>query len=362
MQLILLLPLLAAFTFADNNGDLAGVDVKFVDEIPAASDRVLPSNQVLEEDWESRRVNPLPANAAPSAETDEDDEDDNSSEEDVPDINPAKEVSPIDVKSSSLLNKFKTQDNSFDHLIENEVIKSRLDKRISDGFDVPPPDNLMRPLEVHRPTPGCRNCFEWTRWMSADDPNGIGDVETLGPPNKYNVSGTISKKFPLAACSYPVRMECREAMTRIPWHMIKDNRITYKCKPFPGEGFLCLNSHQDQGNTCRDYETRLLCLKECSCFKWTRWIDASDPRTEEGDFEVVGRTGYPALRDPCRGRAIVDVQCRRSKDKVNVAKASDRNVRCTLFGLTCYNRDQRGKKSHCDNYEVRFLCQQNLKD
>jgi len=350
--------LLSTTTFADDSNDnLSGFDV----ELPQA-DSPFKSRPVLD----NLESNEFPAKRIAS---DDRDNDLDSGEFFAPRVRDRDRPSnrfDVDEDESSGSNEYRAQTNldvqkqKGAAIVRAEIGKSESRKSIENRMrnEVPPAE--LRAVNADRPMPGCRQCFRWTKWLNADSPDGIGDIETLGPPNTFNVTGTISRKYPDVVCSYPLRMECREAITRNPWHLIAENKPTYRCKPSPGEGFLCLNGKQKHGVRCRDYETRLLCLQECSCFKWTEWINADTPWNGDGDFEVVGRRGHPKLQDPCDGRPIVDVQCQHARYKTSVFLTNDRNVQCTLHGLTCFNKDQANKRRNkiCEDYEVRFLCQQ----
>jgi len=197
----------------------------------------------------------------------------------------------------------------------------------------------------------CSHCFYWSDWLSADNPDGRGDYETLGPPNANGVAGTISRTYP-DVCVLPVRMECRERRTHVPWYLTGD-QITSQCVPNQGEGFKCEHSKQQNGQKCKDYEVRLLCMRPCRCFYWSKWFDRTCDG-ENGDIELLGQS---INTNPCGARSShnpLDVQCQ-THDGRDIYNGRDRKLSCDLRGFSCYNRDQ-PRRRQCKDYKVRFLC------
>jgi len=216
---------------------------------------------------------------------------------------------------------------------------------------------IVEPTPPPPPLPSnCQDCFYWTRWVSTDNPEGNGDYETLGPPDRRGKSGSVHSAHP-NFCQVPVRMECRESSSKQPWYTTNDV-ISTPCLPFQHKGFVCENRRQEHGRQCHDYEVRLLCFKECACLRWSDWTDTDHPREGEGDLEIIGLNRFPTSSNPCFHHMPVDVECE-TINGGDIYRTGDKNLICDQRGFACYNKFQTNRNRRCSkNYRVRFLCPQ----
>ncbi|XP_065840609.1 mucin-5AC-like isoform X2 [Oscarella lobularis] len=191
------------------------------------------------------------------------------------------------------------------------------------------------------PTPALK-C--WTDWFNIDNPGWTGDYEKLDTLRRSGYK----------VCKQPDAVRCRTVQTHI------DAKLTgRKLTCSPSVGFFCVNSEQDWGKTCLDYEVKFLC--PCDYVEaptkppfdlrlgcWTEWLDRDGPGGT-GDYEQRNLFSRPICDRPGA------VQCRRTSNHQEALKTGQ-NLFCTsAMGLVCINKNQ-PNGGMCYNYEVRFLC------
>ncbi|XP_065840823.1 mucin-5AC-like [Oscarella lobularis] len=190
----------------------------------------------------------------------------------------------------------------------------------------------------------------WTVWFNIDNPGWTGDYEKL----------ETLRNAGYKVCKQPEAVRCRTVHTHI------DAKLTgRKLTCSPSVGFFCVNSDQDWGKTCLDYEVKFLCpcnyvdaptkppfdlrMAFALCFGcWTAWLDRDGPGGT-GDYEQRDLFSRPICDRPG------SVQCRRTSNHQAALKTGQKLFCTPALGLVCINKNQPSGQM-CYNYEVRFLC------
>ncbi|XP_065840671.1 uncharacterized protein [Oscarella lobularis] len=164
------------------------------------------------------------------------------------------------------------------------------------------------------PTPALK-C--WTDWFNIDNPGWTGDYEKLDTLRRSGYK----------VCKQPDAVRCRTVQTHI------DAKLTgRKLTCSPSVGFFCVNSDQDWGKTCLDYEVKFLCPCDyvdaptkppfdlrLGC--WTAWLDRDGPGGT-GDYEQRNLFSRPICDRPGA------VQCRRASNHQEALKTGQ-NLFCS---------------------------------
>ena len=174
----------------------------------------------------------------------------------------------------------------------------------------------------------------WLRWLDADDPPGLGDLEKITSFSEH------------AVCDNPTGVRVQTISGEEPNDAFKRISIV--------EGFVCQN---DIMNMCDDFEVSFCCPKwgagdvHCSLkgYEWTDWIDQDDPASGNGDWETresfgerrvctspIGVQAYPL--DGAGSTAVTHI---------------DESV-----GFWCVNQEQPDGAGDCADFAVRFCCPQ----
>lgn len=180
------------------------------------------------------------------------------------------------------------------------------------------------------------------RWINLDTPgNGI-ETESFADAKASNTPPPTPQL--LNSCAAPGELEGRAvgvpdyswfSTTRLA--SIPNRLRTFNAK----EGLVCLNSDQDPGNSCRDYQTSYLCGDE-----WTFPENRDSPNTGDGDREP--RAGATACANPLAIKAVYND----GTGNVEVIGPTDRLWRISPYGISCRNSDQ--PDGRCSNYVVRY--------
>ncbi|XP_065141778.1 uncharacterized protein [Paramisgurnus dabryanus] len=178
----------------------------------------------------------------------------------------------------------------------------------------------------------CSSCR--TPWIDRDNPDGVGDFETLDH---------IQIEYPLQVCPQPIAIE----VTTLSGIQIQQTSSIFQLFD-PLQGFSCVNGNL----SCQDYRVRFTCPRSfCQTKCVTRWFDRDDP-SGNGDFEYLSDLlkEYPGLI--CQNPIGIEAQT------VSGLQASQTGnvfqVYNTISGFACVNEEQGGVQ--CDDYKVRFLC------
>ena len=171
----------------------------------------------------------------------------------------------------------------------------------------------------------------WQGYSDLDDPEGLGDLETLVKQAANDV------------CDAPTGIRARQVNeTEVTTDTVTRISVT--------EGFVCMN---DAFNTCNDYEVSYCCPKwgagdvHCSAkgHEWTPWINNDDPTSGTGDWET--RTSF-----------IESGVCS-NPTGIQAAPISGGSTVVTHIdadkGFWCINQEQ-GASGPCADFEVRYCC------
>ncbi|HEX2586186.1 MAG TPA: RICIN domain-containing protein [Steroidobacteraceae bacterium] len=117
------------------------------------------------------------------------------------------------------------------------------------------------------------------------------------------------------------------------------------------EGLLCLNSDQEQGQSCHDYSIRYLCSVSNlnGTPIWSGWYNTDGP-SGDGDHEERSRH-----QNVCGGVTPIAIQAEQLGNggkPIDVMGPNDRLARFSPYGLTCNASEQVDGK--CSNYVVRY--------
>lgn len=178
----------------------------------------------------------------------------------------------------------------------------------------------------------CSSCR--TPWIDRDNPDGVGDFETLDH---------IQIEYPLQVCPQPIAIE----VTTLSGIQIQQTSSIFQLFD-PLQGFSCVNGKV----SCEDYRVRFTCPQSfCQTKCVTRWFDRDDP-SGNGDFEYLSDllNENPGLI--CQNPIGIEAQTVSGlhvSQTGNVFQAYN-----AISGFACVNSEQGAQQ--CDDYKVRFLC------
>lgn len=209
------------------------------------------------------------------------------------------------------------------------------------------------------------NCLKWTPWINGDSPGGGGplgggDFETVGYDNAWEDGrvGRVTKKLEAMGitCTNPLKIECREARSGVPWFRAGDDtKFPSRMNCEASRGLACVANRQADGS-CHDYEVRLLCWTECPQLAWTSWTNRDRP-SGNCDCEHPGWADHPARNAPAcpDGQSPVEIQCQTTSGQP-ASSGPDPVTKCSVDGgFSCFNSKQPGGRCRAD-YRVRYLC------
>jgi hypothetical protein len=181
------------------------------------------------------------------------------------------------------------------------------------------------------------------RWINLDTPgNGVESENFADVKNPATPPPTSQL---LQNCAAPGYMEAHavgvrdfQAFSSEKIAAMPDRLRAFNAK----EGLICLQSDQDPGNSCKEYQTSYLCD-----FDWTPWNNVDSAATGDGDREPrVGATYSCAAPKAIKARITV------GGVTTDVIGPADRLSRISAFGLNCNNADQ--PDGRCSNYVARY--------
>ncbi|XP_016377875.1 uncharacterized protein LOC107716069 [Sinocyclocheilus rhinocerous] len=181
------------------------------------------------------------------------------------------------------------------------------------------------------PDEWCSKCR--TPWFDRDDPNGLGDNETL--------SLTLIR-YPLQVCTQPIAIEVT-TVSGSPVLPTGNNFVVYD----PLKGFECVNG------ACQDYRVRFTCpLSFCNTTCVTRWFDSDNPETNGGDSELLTflLNKYPG--EICPNPLGIEAQTVSNQPAYQTGNIFQ--IYNPTTGFSCLNANQGG--GVCADYKVRFTC------
>jgi len=209
----------------------------------------------------------------------------------------------------------------------------------------------------------CDAASSWSEWYSRDRPTYTGDYETVSDLRRENAS--------LKSCNIKA-LEGRVKGTKKQW-------TTQKVSFGLNLGLKCLNNDNSVtqkakwGNDarCDDYEVRFCCQDskttlltgECdAASSWSEWYSRDRP-TYTGDYETVSD-----LRRENASLKSCNIKALEGRVKGTKKQWTTQKVSFGLnLGLKCLNNDNSvtqkakwGNDAPCDDYEVRFCCQENV--
>lgn len=170
--------------------------------------------------------------------------------------------------------------------------------------------------------------YEWSQAINVDNPNSDGDWETLfnHPIGSTCANPTAIKATPLDDGAMDV------------YHLHLDF------------GFYCLNSEQNDGNVCADFEVQYCCPKyqigHCNLkgYDWTDWLNNDIP-ADSGDWELLASLNPNQACSHPTGVKVKDVGIGGSVNPTHLS----------LRGFYCLNEEQpAGLK--CADFAVSYCC------
>lgn len=222
----------------------------------------------------------------------------------------------------------------------------------------------------------------WTSWMNGNKPDIMGEKELLN---------ALRTSWNFCQTSDIVGIECRAADTKVASQ--NAGQLNVFCDLQYG-GLMCLNMDQPNGESCGDYEIRVLCHPDgVDCLKtptpavptsrpqqstetpfmtptsrmqtpsisppmmttcasyWSSWINKHNPSLDNNDNEVSAAE-YQAKTGFCAGGKIKDVDC---ETIYGVTPDSTGDImECTLSsGVVCTGNNI----VQCSDWKVRYFCE-----
>jgi len=181
------------------------------------------------------------------------------------------------------------------------------------------------------------------RWINLDTPGNGVESETFADAKSPSTPAPTPNLF--RNCAAPGYMEGHtvgvfdyQSFSSAQLATLPDRLRTFNAK----EGLVCLQSDQDPGNSCKEYQTSYLCN-----YEWTSWNDQDTASTGDGDREP--RVGAP---NSCAAPTAIKTKFTVGGTTTEVIGPADRLARVSAYGLTCNNADQVDGK--CSNYIVRY--------
>jgi len=171
----------------------------------------------------------------------------------------------------------------------------------------------------------------WGSFLDADDPDGLGDFETLTTFTGYQV------------CDAPTGIIAQGINgTDSPDEM---KRVSVS------EGFVCVN---DEFDTCSDFEVQWCCPKwgasangddHCMLkgYEWTPWMNEDSPVTGTGDWETIqSQSELKVCSNPTAIQAFPATAGATANTHIDVE-----------IGFWCLNEEN---SADCADFEVRWCC------
>jgi len=202
------------------------------------------------------------------------------------------------------------------------------------------------------------------RWMNLDTAgdgseqenfaNAMNATTTLVPnialPVQFDGNWCPTGNVPQDMEAHAVGVDVENAFTfsSVTWFAEKLRSFNLK------DGLVCLNSDQDPGVTCRDFDVSYLCPSG----NWTNTFWNHTVNSGGGDDHEERSFSNNAILAACGGRQPVGIRARiflatRSGPSPQIIVGpNDRLARLSQYGLTCNNSDQ--PDGQCSNYVVRF--------
>jgi hypothetical protein len=184
------------------------------------------------------------------------------------------------------------------------------------------------------------------RWINRDQPGDGDDVETF----------TASKiRFPIAqyGCGNPTNLEAHAVGSDVNFTTSELASLPDKVRTFNlRDGLTCLNSDQQNGRRCFDYQVSYRC--NTRAVTWTPFYNKDIVGTDDGDREDRSKSIAEATtfcgHTPVgiRAQALVN-----GSPTTAVNGPNDRLAQLIPPGLVCRNSEQ-GANQRCSNYVVRF--------
>ena len=192
------------------------------------------------------------------------------------------------------------------------------------------------------------------RWINLDTPGdgvesesfaaALGATNTL-IPQLFNYGTCSRPNVPMQLEAHAVGVPNDYAFTTQTMALIPDRLRTFNLK----EGLVCLNSDQEQGQSCHDYTIRYLCSVSSvdGTPTWSNWY--SHPLVSDGDHEERSKD-----TNICGGVAPIAIQTQfyAGGTSMYIMGPNDRLARFSAYGLTCNASDQ--VDNQCSNYVVRY--------
>lgn len=193
------------------------------------------------------------------------------------------------------------------------------------------------------------------RWINLDTPGdgvesesfaaAIGAANTL-VPQLFNYGTCARPNVPMQLEAHAVGVPNDYAFTTQTMALIPDRLRTFNLK----EGLVCLNSDQEQGQSCHDYAIRYLCSVSSvdGTPTWSGWYNTDSP-SNDGDHEERSRD-----QNICGGVTPIAIQTQfyAGGTSMYIMGPNDRLARFSAYGLTCNASDQ--VDGQCSNYVVRY--------